>query len=131
MTPERIKSILPAVEIYERLQHQRDTSLDGKCYKNDKELWRMLDDAEHHTFYDVAMLAMRHPQFTDQLDEWCVSRHNHIRPFRDRKDKMRTSTNNNSAWKMLMLFREVIERWLREQQQLEQAEIFDDFISHQ
>lgn len=132
MTPERYRSILPAVEIWERLQHQRATSLDGKCYKNDKELWQMLDDATHRTFIDVTDLAMRHDQFSHQLEEWCWERSTNnpnIRPFRDRKDKMRSSFNNNNAWRILMLFREVVEQWLKDNREEEQAKIFDDFIS--
>jgi len=109
--------IKSAVFVFERLeQHEKQH---GKPVKNDAELWREVDfnsaDAElaGHFIDNMVSLAKFNTHWDHDMAQWCndVLQRRPVH-LRQRGDKWTTNNNNVMIWRLMMLFREVVNQEL-------------------
>lgn len=101
-------------EIYERFQEH--IHLQGQPTKNDKQIWRWVDDMSEQTFVDLYTFASEHQDWDVACETW-LDKVAERSPFYVRlsAEHNRQSENNRLMWKMMMMFREIVQARLQEE----------------
>lgn len=117
MTQKYDDSIKSAVFVYERLaEHERQH---GQPVKNDAEMWKEVDfnsadpELAGHFIENMVSLAKFNKHWDQDIEQWCdaVLKRNPVH-LRQRGDKWTTNSNNIMIWRLMMLFREVVQQEL-------------------
>ena len=100
-------------EIYERFE--RHIELHKAPVRSDRQIWKWVDEMSMETLIDLVRFAKAHKGWNYDLNDWMdeVALRS---PFwvRNATDKHKSSNNNTMMWKLMMLFREVIEARLKD-----------------
>lgn len=128
MTHKYDDAIKSAVFVYERLaEHERQH---GQPVKNDSEMWKEIDfnsadpELAAHFIANMVSLAKFNQHWDSDISQWCdevlMRRPVYIR---QRDDRWNTNSNNIMIWRLMMLYREVV------QQELDMMEL-NNFNDH-
>ena len=117
MTQKYNDGIKSAVFVFERLEQH--TKQHGQPVKNDAEMWKEVDfnsaDAElaEHFIENMMSLAKFNNHWDTNIEQWCndVLKRKPVH-LRQRGDKWTTNNNNVMIWRLMMLFREVVNQEL-------------------
>ena len=117
MTQKYEDSIKSAVFVFERLEQH--TKEHGQPVKNDAEMWREVDfnsaDAElaEHFIENMRSLAKFNNHWDEDMAAWCdeALKRKPVH-LRQRGDKWTSNNNNIMIWRLMMLFREVVNQEL-------------------
>jgi len=102
-------------EIWERFQEH--IHLHGALVKNDKQLWRWVDQMSEQTFVDLYTFAREHQDWDVACETWLERVEERTPPFyvRLKAEHNRQCDNNRFMWKMMMMFREIVQARLQEE----------------
>jgi len=108
MTVHQDTDAVRVAEIYERFQEH--IHLQGTLIKNDRQIWRWVDSITEQAFMDLYTFASEHQDWDADCERW-VDQLAERTPFcvRLRSEQHRPCENNRLMWKMLMLFREMVQ----------------------
>jgi hypothetical protein len=117
MTQKYNDSIKSAVFVFERLEQH--TKEHGQPVKNDAEMWKEVDfnsadpELSTHWILNLQSLAKFNNHWDTEMTQWCTEvlmrKPVHLR---QRGDKWTTNNNNVMIWRLMMLFREVVNQEL-------------------